>query len=228
MCSKAAACPGSWHAAHSWPQITGSTSLSVSMYTLFITFKKQGPDCGTQGLVKIAQPPRAVMLQWKCEISNQALPRKEEHYNLTSDSAHMRFSTARPGWSTSIPWRCWCHCWRLPPWTCSSSQKTKKNSWLQGTTRTKWRTFCICTPHQGEPLEANRLQVCRFPINPSDRFRTVLFSSLLYIPMSSSQGYISMSVNIQGMECQGNVCMLACLLVCMYVCMLHVCMFVCL
>ena len=36
-----------------------------------------------------------------------------------------------------------------------------------------------------------------------------------------------MSVNIQGMECQGNVCMLACLFVCMFVCCMFVCLYVC-
>ena len=36
---------------------------SQSTCALFITFKNQGPDGGTQGLVKIAQPPRAEMLQ---------------------------------------------------------------------------------------------------------------------------------------------------------------------
>ena len=137
------------------------------------TFKrKQGLDGGTQGLVKTRTATRSKMLQWKCKtISNQALPRKEPRYNSTSGSTNMHFITARPGWSTSIPWRCWCHCWRLPPWTCSSSQITKQNSRLQGTSHTKWRTLGICTPHQGEPLEENRLQGCRYPINPSDRFR---------------------------------------------------------
>ena len=160
-------CHAEWiMASDYWINIVISQHVHYSSHS-----KTKDQTVAPKVLSKSHSHPEQKCCNENAELSNQALPRKERHYNLTSDSTHMRFSTARPAWSTSIPWRCWCHCWRLLPWTCSSSQITKKNSWLQGTTRTKWRTFCICTPHQGEPLQANRLQGCRFPINPSDRFR---------------------------------------------------------